>query len=162
MKRVVCIVAVLFCLAVLFSSPLMAQTAEKKAQHQVAKVDRTEAQITTLHTKLQITPAQEDQWTKVALAMRENSAQMDSLIVARKAKVGTMNSLDDLKSYKEVSDAHTASLAKFIAAFEPLYASMSDAQKKNADAVFAAKAIKHAKQTKARHHHHHHYRGTAK
>ena len=139
MKRIVCIVAALFCMAILFSSPLMAKTDAEKAQRQMTKVDRTEASITDLHTKLQITPAQEDQWNKVALAMRENAAQMDILLYNRKAKLGTMNAVDNLKSYKDVSDAHTACLAKFIAAFEPLYASMSDAQKANADAIFATK-----------------------
>ena len=139
MKRVVCIVGALFCMAILFSSPLMAKTDAEKAQ---AKTDRTEASITDLHTKLQITPAQEDQWNKVASAMRENAAQMDILLYNRKAKLGTMNAVDNLKSYKDVSDAHTACLAKFIAAFEPLYASMSDAQKANADAIFATKMAK--------------------
>jgi periplasmic protein CpxP/Spy len=139
MKRVVCIVAALFCMAILFSSPLMAQTAEKKAQRQMTKTDRTEAQITDLHSKLQITPAQEDQWNKLASVMRENASQMDILLYNRKAKLGTMNAVDDLKSYKDVSDAHTASLVKFIAAFEPLYTNMSDTQKANADAIFAAK-----------------------
>jgi hypothetical protein len=139
MKRVVCIVAALFCMAILFSSPLLAQTAEKKAQRHMTKTDRTEAQITDLHSKLQITPAQEDQWNKLASVMRENASQMDILLYNRKAKLGTMNAVDDLKSYKDVSDAHTACLVKFIAAFEPLYASMSDTQKANADAIFAAK-----------------------
>ena len=139
MKRVVCIVAALFCMAILFSSPLMAQTAEKKAQRQMTKTDRTEVQITDLHSKLQITPAQEDQWNKLASVMRENASQMDILLYNRKAKLGTMNAVDDLKSYKDVSDAHTASLVKFIAAFEPLYTNMSDTQKANADAIFAAK-----------------------
>lgn len=139
MKRVVCIVAALFCLAILFSSQLMATTDAERAQGQVAKTDRTEAQITDLHAKLQITPAQEDQWSKVASAMRENAAQMDILVFNRKAKLGTMNAVDDLKSYKDISDAHTACLAKFIAAFEPLYTSMSDTQKANADAIFATK-----------------------
>ena len=139
MKRVVCMVAALFCMAILFSSPLMAKTDAEKAQRQTTKTDRTEAQITDLHTKLQITPAQEDQWNKVALAMRENASQMDILVYSRKGKLGTLNAVDNLKSYKDVSDAHTACLAKFIAAFEPLYASMSDTQKANADAIFAAK-----------------------
>jgi periplasmic protein CpxP/Spy len=139
MKRVFCAVAALFCMTILFSSPLMAQTGTEKAQGRMTKVDRTEAQITDLHTKLQITPAQEDQWNKVALAMRENAAEMDILVFNRKAKLGTMNAVDNLKSYKDVSDAHTTCLVKFIAAFEPLYASMSDTQKANADAIFSAK-----------------------
>ncbi len=74
--------------------------------------------------------------------MRENAAQMDILLYNRKINIGTMNAVDNLKSYKDVSDAHTACLVKFIAAFEPLYASMSDTQKANADAIFAAKMAK--------------------
>ena len=47
-----------------------------------------------------------------------------------------MNAVDDLKSYSEITEAHARGLKRFISVFEPLYASMSDAQKKDADTLF--------------------------
>ena len=85
---------------------------------------------------------------KVADTMRENATTMETLIQARKDKMGTMNAVDNLKSYRDVSDAHTAALAKFITVFEPLYASMSPDQKKIADTIFS-----HVGQHKDHHQH---------
>lgn len=48
-----------------------------------------------------------------------------------------MNAVEDFKSYGEIAQAHADGIQKFIPVFEALYNSMSDAQKKNADAVFA-------------------------
>jgi len=62
---------------------------------------------------------------------------MKAAIPARKDKMGTMNAVDNLKSYRDVSDAHTAALTRFITVFEPLYASMSPDQKKIADSIFS-------------------------
>jgi hypothetical protein len=61
---------------------------------------------------------------------------MEALIKARSEKSGTMTAVDDLKSYGEIAEAHADGLKKFTSVFEPLYASMSDAQKKNADTLF--------------------------
>ena len=68
--------------------------------------------------------------------MRDNAKTMEALIKARSEKAGTMTAVDDLKSYGEIAEAHADGLKKFIPAFEPLYAGMSDAQKKSADTLF--------------------------
>ncbi len=47
-----------------------------------------------------------------------------------------MTAVDDLRSYSAITDAHAEGLKKFIPVFEALYASMSDAQKKNVDTLF--------------------------
>jgi hypothetical protein len=107
--------------------------------------DRVEARIKMLHTKLNITPAQEELWNKVAQAMRDNAKAMEPLIKARSEKAPTMTAIDDLKSYSEIADAHADGLKKFIQAFEPLYAAMSDAQKKSADKLFRQHAHMKAK-----------------
>ncbi len=101
-----------------------------------SKADRAEARIKELHAKLKITPAQEELWNNVAQAIRDNEKTMETLIKERSEKAGTMTAVDDLKSYSEIAEAHADGLKKFIPAFEPLYASMSDDQKKNADMLF--------------------------
>jgi hypothetical protein len=47
-----------------------------------------------------------------------------------------MTAVDNLKTYEAIADAHAEGLQKLVPAFETLYASMSEAQKKNADEVF--------------------------
>ncbi len=97
---------------------------------------RVEMRINNLHAKLRITPQEEDQWAQVAGVMRDNAKTMDALNSERAANANTMTAVDDLKSYGEITDAHADEIKKFAAAFEPLYASMSDAQKADADEIF--------------------------
>jgi hypothetical protein len=101
-----------------------------------AAADRAEARITQMHAKLNITAAQEGQWTRVAEVMRANGKQMDALTQARFDSAKTMSAVEDIKSYAEIADAHAEGMKKFAPVFEDLYASMSDAQKKKADALF--------------------------
>ena len=98
--------------------------------------DRAEARIKDMHAKLKITPAQEDQWAKITQEMRDNAKSMDALTQKRLANAKTMTAVEDLKSYAEIADAHANGIKKFIPLFETLYAGMSDAQKKEADALF--------------------------
>src|ERR1017187_4190430 len=98
--------------------------------------DRVEAHITNMHAKLKITQAQEDQWAKVAQVMRDNEKTIEPLIKARVENAKTMTAVDDLKSYAEITDAHADGIKKFPPVFETLYASMSEAQKKEADVLF--------------------------
>lgn len=98
--------------------------------------EHVEARIAYLHTKLNITPEQKEPWNDVAQVMLDNAKTMDELIKARSANSATMTPVDDLKSYSEIADAHAAGLTQFIPVFESLYASMSDAQKINANKLF--------------------------
>lgn len=98
--------------------------------------DRVEARIQNMHAKLHITPAQEDQWNKVAQVMRDNSSAIEPLIQDRADHAKTMTAVDDLKSYGEITDAHADGIHKFTPVFTALYASMSDEQKKQADILF--------------------------
>ena len=125
--------------ALLVSSvPLRAASPEsgRATAGTVSKTDRVEARIKELLAKLKITPAQEELWNKVTEVMRDNAKTMEALIKARSENASTMTAIDDLKSYGEIADAHADGIKKFIPVFEPLYASMSDVQKKNADTFF--------------------------
>jgi hypothetical protein len=68
--------------------------------------------------------------------MRDNAKTTGALIEERATKAKTMTAIDDLRSYEAISEAHTAGVKKLIPAVDALYATMSDAEKKNADAVF--------------------------
>lgn len=134
----VIITAVLFCVTTVLISPLIlkAESGTPADRSKESKVDRTEAKIKEYHSSLKITDAQEAEWNKVAQVMRENAAKMEALIKERREKANTLNAVEDLKAYSRISDAHADGLRNFIAAFEPLYNSMSADQKKNADRIF--------------------------
>ena len=131
-------VALLTFIVLASATPLLAASPKSgpATAGKTSKVDRVEARIKELHTLLNITPAQEELWNNVTQVMRDNAKTMDALIKARLEKAGTMTAVDDLKSYGAIAEAHADGLKKFIPVFEPLYASMSDAQKKDADILF--------------------------
>ena len=105
-----------------------------------------ERHIKDLHAKLKITPAEESQWANVAKAMHENAIELDNAIDKREAIVNSATALDNLNAYGDVAQAHADDVKKLAAAFSPLYASMSDDQKKVADDVFAQRTHKEKKQ----------------
>ena len=124
--------------AALFVVPsgAMAQASPASAAHATPTNPHVEARIKSLHDALHITAAQEPQWQVVADVMRDNAETTGALIEQRAAKTKTMTAIDDLHAYEAIADAHAAGVKKLAAAFETLYASLSDAQKKDADAAF--------------------------
>lgn len=103
---------------------------------QASSTTKIESHLQDLHAKLHITAEQEDQWKPVAQAMRDNESAIAPLIEKRKAGATTMSAVDDLNSYAQITTAHAEGIKNFTAAFQTLYAAMSDAQKKDADALF--------------------------
>ena len=122
------------------------------APEPVAANGPVEARIKELHKKLHITDAQKTQWDALAQVMRDNAQAMADLQKQRAADAKSMNAVDVVKSYSEVIQAHEDGMKKFIPAFEALYNSLSDAQKKIADSMFRgraeASAAKEAKENK--------------
>ncbi len=156
MKRIICrftysstvtIITLLFCIIIILASPLISKAgpAAPGAETKTSEAAGIEARIIAFHSKLKITEAQEGQWNKLAQVMRENAITMNALIKVRTEKGNTLNAVEDLKSYSEITDAHAAGLHKFIPVFEVLYAGMSEAQKKNADKIFTQHSLKKLK-----------------
>jgi hypothetical protein len=145
----VVLTAALFLVAVVLGGAQVLKAQDTSASGTKQGATSMDARITKLHDQLKITPAQEEQWNKLAQVMRENGVALRAAVEVRKEK-GTMNAVDDLKSYSAVMDAQSEGMHKFIPAFEALYASLSDEQKKTADTVFT------------RHHWKHHHRGATK
>jgi protein CpxP len=130
--------------SLLFSTAALAQTAPASAPAATPAPasaphkanDRVEKHIKSLHDQLKITAAQEAQWDQVAQIMRDNADKIDQLI-AQREDASTMSALDDLDSYAQLTQANSDGVKKLSAVFAPLYNSMSDAQKQNADKVFS-------------------------
>ena len=104
-----------------------------------------EARIKDLHKRLKITDAQKAQWDALAQVMRDNAQAMEDLQKQRVSDTQSMSAVDVVKSYGSVIEAHEAGMKKFIPAFEALYNSLSDAQKKIADSLFRSRARTAAK-----------------
>ncbi|ALM82654.1 Spy/CpxP family protein refolding chaperone [Bordetella sp. N] len=118
--------------AAMTTAPANAKTAA--APHKAN--DRVEKHIKSLHDQLKITSAQEAQWDTVAQTMRDNADQIDALVEKRNANT-SMTALDDLNSYAEFTQANSDGVKKLAAVFTPLYNSLNDEQKKNADKIFS-------------------------
>ena len=108
--------------------------------------ERVEKRIKELHTQLRITSAEQPQWEQFAQVMRENARDMDQVLMERAQQFPTMNAVQNMQSYQQITEEHTKRLEKLVPAFEKLYQAMPDQQKQLADQVFRANAQKHARQ----------------
>jgi osmotically-inducible protein OsmY len=104
--------------------------------------DQVETRIKAMHQKLAITPEQEAQWALVADVMRDNDKQMEALAKTR-AEKSNLTAVENLESYGEITDEHADGIKRFTPVFAALYDEFSDAQKKNADAIFSHKGHEH-------------------
>jgi len=105
--------------------------------------ERVERRIKELHSQLQITPAEEPQWNEFAQVMRENARDMDQAFMQRAQQFPTMNAVQNMQSYEQISEEHAQRVQKLLPAFQKLYETMPDQQKRVADQVFRANAEKH-------------------
>jgi protein CpxP len=122
------------------SPPATPSTATGPQVHHAKRAnpeDTIDNRIKDLHTRLKITADQETQWSAVAQAMHDSADAWGELIKQRQGNTTAMTAVDDLKSYAQIEQTRADGTKKVEAAFEPLYAAMSDDQKKNADAVFS-------------------------
>jgi protein CpxP len=136
------------------ASPPPAAAASPLAGHPVPgknAEERVERRIKELHGQLQITPAEEPQWNEFAQAMRENARDMDQAFVQRAQQFPTMNAVQNMQSYEQLSEEHAQRVQKLVPAFQKLYDAMPDAQKRVADQVFRANAEKHMEHTAQSH-----------
>ena len=114
--------------------------------------ERVEHRITELHAQLRITPAERQQWDQFAEVMRENARDMDQALIQRSQQFQSMSALQNMQSYEQIAEAHARHLQKLVPAFENLYNTMPDQQKRLADQVFRANAEQHQQSAILSHH----------
>jgi periplasmic protein CpxP/Spy len=105
------------------------QTAQSPA------ADPTAARIKYLHDRLRITAEQEELWDRVSQAIRDNAQNLAPLLKERRRATTSGSAPEVLHVYEALGEAQLDSQRKIVAAFEPLYASLSESQKKIADAI---------------------------
>jgi len=116
-------------------SPAMANSpAQQRTQRGMA--GQIEQRITGLHATLQITVAQQPLWDQFAQVMRNNAANMDATFQHRAQTLSGMTAPENMESYAKVAAAHAQDVAKLVPAFQALYTTMTDGQKRLADQAF--------------------------
>ena len=95
-----------------------------------------ERRITDLHGKLHITSQQSQPWDQFAQVMRDNAREMDQVYQQRAEKLGSMSAVDNMQSYAQIEQQRAQDAQKLVPAFQTLYTSLSDQQKKTADQIF--------------------------
>ena len=138
-------------------APALAQTAPAPANstaapsearhHAMARMmpgQFVDGRIAFLKTQLKITPAQEVQWQQVEAAMRENAKTLDQTITTARQNRGNIDAVQRLELRAQFAKVRVDNDARLLAAFKPLYASLSPEQQQMANQLVGA------------HHHWHH------
>jgi protein CpxP len=97
-----------------------------------------EGRIAYLKAELHITPTQEPQWQKVADVIRQNAQQMRRDFEQRRANPSAApNAVSRLEMRARFSAERSQATERLLAAFRPLYDTMSPEQKVAADHMMA-------------------------
>jgi LTXXQ motif family protein len=98
-----------------------------------AMAGHVEGRLAFLKTELKITDAQLPLWNAVADAIRANAKGMGEMSGGMMGRSQTATLPEKLALRKKMMNAHLEALRKLKAAVDPLYAALSDEQKKTAD-----------------------------
>jgi LTXXQ motif family protein len=97
-----------------------------------------EGRIAYLKAELKITDAQAPQFDRVAQAMRDNARAMEQAMSQHRAnRDQPQSAVDRLEARAQFAALRAQSDQRLAEAFKPLYASLSDEQKKTADEMLA-------------------------
>jgi hypothetical protein len=93
--------------------------------------NRIDRRLTFLHQRLGIKPAQETAWTQFASEVRATEGQPTNMLDREREAAG--NVVQRLELRERVLERRSADLDRVLQALRPLYASLSDEQKRTAD-----------------------------
>jgi hypothetical protein len=102
-----------------------------------AMASHIEGRLGYIKAELKITDAQEPLWNTYAAAARDNSKAMTAHCTTMMDQRGSQTSLPDrLDQHEQLMAAQLDSVRAMNKALKPLYAALSDSQKKAADQLF--------------------------
>jgi len=142
----ICVLTItLFCSTILNVCLVQAQDAgqaptpstQVKPQPTKDSPEWMEARLTKIHQKLHITNEQEAIWNEYAKGMREAAQSMQPLYTRYYKEQSTMNAVENMHLYMEMSEANAKAQKTLIPLFEKLYNTLSDKQKTIADEFFS-------------------------
>jgi hypothetical protein len=97
-----------------------------------------DGRIAFLKAELKITPAQETEWQQVATAMHQNATGLDQVIGNARQQRGSMDAVQHLALREQFAKVRADNDARLLAAFKPLYASLSPEQQQMANTLVGA------------------------
>ena len=107
-------------------------------EHRFDPSRHLEGRIAYLKAELKITDAQAPQFDRVAQAMRDNAKETAAAFGQRRGdRDQPQSAVDRLETRAKFEAMRAEHAQRFLAAFKPLYASLSDDQKKSADGLLA-------------------------
>jgi len=109
------------------------QTVARHATERMLPGQLADGRIAFLKAELKITPPQETQWQHVAAAMRENANALDQAITAARQNPGAMDAVQRIERRQQFARVRADNDARLLAAFKPLYASLSPEQQRVAN-----------------------------
>jgi hypothetical protein len=101
-----------------------------------AAESRVEERIVQMHLRLKITPAQQPGWDAFAKVMRDNVGSSTEAYQQRQASIATMSAPENMQNFAQIEQARAQGVQNLAVAFQTLYGTLSDDQKKTADAMF--------------------------
>ena len=137
----VAVVGLMPALAQTTPAPANSSAAQSEAHHHTMQRmlpgQLVDGRIAFLKTELKITPAQETQWQQVAGAMHENANSLDQAIKTARQDRGSMDAVQRLALREQFAKVRAENDARLLAAFKPLYASLSPEQQQVANQLVA-------------------------
>ena len=102
-----------------------------------------DGRIAFLKAELKITSAQETQWQQVEAAMRENSKALDQTITNARQNRSSIDAVQRLELREQFAKVRADSDARLLAAFKPLYTSLSPEQQQMANRLIGDRHDRH-------------------
>jgi len=143
----VAVVGLMPALAQTTPAPANSIAAQSEAHHHAMQRmlpgQLVDGRIAFLKAELKITPAQETQWQQVAGAMHENANSLDQAIKTARQDRGSMDAVQRLALREQFAKVRAENDARLLAAFKPLYASLSPEQQQVANQLVAPHHERH-------------------
>ncbi len=114
-----------------------------RADHARNAESVVEEKIASLHARLEITPAQQGQWEQFAQVMRDNAQSIDQAFQLRVKAMPGMSAVENMQSYADLATEHAKEMQKLVPAFQSVYDTFTDSQKRRADDEFRTNANAH-------------------
>ena len=143
----VAVVGLMPALAQSTPAPANSGAAQSEARHhpmqRMLPGQLVDGRIAFMKAELKITPAQETQWQQVAGAMHENANSLDQAIKTVRQDRGSTDAVQRLAQREQFAKVRAENDARLLAAFKPLYASLSPEQQQVANQLVAPHHERH-------------------
>ena len=129
----------------LSAAPSVAQADRPDNRRDFSMSRHIEGRIAYVKAELKITDAQAPLWNKVADTMRVNAKAMDSVLAGAKRDPNAPEptAVDRLELRSRMADVRAQGSQQLLAAFKPLYDSLSPDQRKAADELLDRRHFGH-------------------